>query len=63
MRRRGNSGPKGGAKPPYDGATAFRMGWPPVPPFQMKARCKARWMAAYKAAEKRENAEKRMVAQ
>lgn len=41
-RHRGNSGrPK--AKPPYDGAAAFIMGWPCVPPYQMKRAKKQLW--------------------
>lgn len=36
-----------GTKPPYDGAVAHSQGWPCVPPYQMKARAKARWCSEW----------------
>lgn len=34
-------------KPPYNGATAFTMGWPCVPPYQMTTRRKQAWIAEW----------------
>lgn len=34
-------------KPPYYGGSAFRMGWPCVPPYQMKRRKKQTWIAEW----------------
>lgn len=42
MKHHGNNGP-GRAKPPYDGYGAGLMGWPCVPPYQMKRRIKEQW--------------------
>lgn len=46
MRRKTGIDPRE-TKPPYDGAVAHSMGWPCVPPYQMKARAKAQWRSEW----------------
>lgn len=52
IRHKGNSGPGGGAKPPYNGGKAFRLGWPCILPYQMKFTKKRDWESEWHAAKK-----------